>query len=133
MIASHPVRAFRLRKAAPALLVPLLIVFACVATTPASGSGFARTPRSVVPVHLDQLDWARLWHAWVLAGGGDQGMPPPLALRPYFPRFVPLYLTYISIPPSKPSFAQWLILHGVIDPVTHQAMMLLYEWAERNG
>jgi len=65
----------------------------------------------------------------------DQGTPPVAApLVPYLPRFVRHYTTYSTLPPDeKPTFSQWLIVNGVIDPTAHRAMMMLYAWAERIG
>lgn len=63
----------------------------------------------------------------------DQGGPPSPSLRPYLAQFILLYTSYERIPAhaKKPTFSAWLILHGLVDPTTHQVMMLLYEWAER--
>ncbi len=80
-----------------------------------------------------QPDWLRTLHWWVASGGGDQGQPPT-ALAPYLPRFLHLYASYQTLQSvKKPTFAQWLILHGVIEPTAHQAMLLLYQWAQRQG
>jgi len=66
------------------------------------------------------------WYAWT-------HQPPPPALRPHFDAFLPIYLSYTAFADStrKPSFSRWLIMNRVVDPTTHQAMLMLYVWAER--
>lgn len=59
-------------------------------------------------------------------------LPPPPSLQPYFRRFVVLYSGYNALPDKKPTFGEWAVMHGVTDPVQLQAMLLLYQWAERN-
>ncbi len=73
------------------------------------------------------------WQWWLSVT--DQGGPPPPALRPYLPQFLPLYASYQSLHAfaKKPSFSGWLIMHGVVDPTAHQAMLLLYQWAQRSA
>jgi len=124
----------RLRRSSLVVLsVVIAVATMAVVSSSASSSwrdcerGLSRAPR-FAPVHPDSA-----WAIWVATSIGNQGVPPPAALRPYFPNFVSLYLNYVSVhSASKPSFSQWLVIHGVINPTTHRAMMMLYAWAEQN-
>jgi len=92
------------------------------------GTGGSGAPPEVRHQHRSVVVWR-----WFLSIGDP--LPPPPSLQPYLPQFIPLCLSYqsLSADASKPPFSQWLIMRGVVHPTTHRAMMLLFEWAERNS
>jgi len=60
-------------------------------------------------------------------------LPPPPSLRPHLPAFLPLYASYHALraDAGQPTFSVWLLINGVTDRPTHDAMLLLYVWMER--
>jgi hypothetical protein len=60
-------------------------------------------------------------------------MPPPPASPPILQQFWHLYTIYqASKADASMPFSQWLVVNGVTDPHTFEAMMLLYHWYTRN-
>lgn len=105
-----------------------VILLVAVATTQSSlGTPTTRSGLRFTPVQ----PWPR--GLLPLSSITEQLPPPPSAVAAHYRQFIHLYASYTVLTDKKPSFAQWLIMHGVVDPTTHQAMMLLYGWATRNS
>lgn len=77
------------------------------------------TAAAARPVHFGSPIW------WSYT---DPVPPPPVA-PDLWNRFWFLYVAYSNLPSPKPmSFSDWIARHGIVDPVDHHAMLMLYRW-----
>ncbi|MFO0873979.1 MAG: hypothetical protein U0575_08420 [Phycisphaerales bacterium] len=85
----------------------------------------AATPRA------DAVHPPRVLVHWLLTDIGS--LPPPPISPAILQQFWHLYTTYqASKADASMPFSQWLVVNGVTDPHTFEAMMLLYHWYMQN-
>lgn len=96
----------------PTILIVLLAALASTGSTPAASS--------------HHFAW-RITHtpsSWVPAP------PPPSVID----EFLALYSGYSALPsPKLWTFDEWIVRHGVIDPLRRRWMLTLYLWMERRA